>query len=311
MTIPLWHSTTTGSLLSCPQVKSLLGDYPSDIFLRIEERRALPASLSLYPRISSQFEMPVLDRSVTDRLMDMYFRSVNMQHPVLDYDECVTQYHSIVSEPLHPGLQSALVLAMLALADAARTSPPETLDAEWAPGSLYFLPALNIATETFLKSHTTTILLSQCLYLSALYYNFLGRPLDAWRFVHMSSTSFQRLWTRSKHCLEIDEELHHQPFMRLCWAIFALECDLIAEHHLPRSGIENIVDKLPLPLCGDPPDTSLLAWLAELSARRLLNRDHHALYADDHEYLLQAENVAKNAVERQNNEKFRRMMDLP
>lgn len=64
--------------------------------------------------------------------------------------------------------------------------------------------------------------------------------------------------------------------------------DLIAEHHLPRSGVENLVDKLNLPFCGDPPNLSLLAWLAELSARRLLNRVHHAMYAEGHEYLLQA-----------------------
>lgn len=65
--------------------------------------------------------------------------------------------------------------------------------------------------------------------------------------------------------------------------------DLIAEHHLPRSGVENVVEKLNLPLCGDPPNRSLLNWLAELSARRLLNRAHHVMYADDHKYILQAD----------------------
>lgn len=68
--------------------------------------------------------------------------------------------------------------------------------------------------------------------------------------------------------------------------------DLIAEHHLPRSGVENLVDKFNLPLCRDPPNACLLAWLAELSARRLLNRAHHAIYAEGHEYLLQANYVA-------------------
>lgn len=196
MTIPLRHSTTTGSLISCPQVKSLLGDYPNDVFLRIEERRTLPTSLELPSSTSGPLEMPVLDHAITSDLMEKYFQSVNMQHPIMDYEECVEQYHSLQSNPLESSLESALFLLMLALAEVAVAHPPDVLDADWMHGSTYFWPALTIAVETYLKTSVTTIVLSRCLYLAALYYNYLGRPLDAWKLVHMASTSFQRLWIK-------------------------------------------------------------------------------------------------------------------
>lgn len=193
MTIPLWHSTTTGSLISCPQVKSLLGDYPNDVFLRIEERRVLPAGLTLPSSTSSPLGMPVLDHAITNDLMEKYFQSVNMQHPILDYDECATQYHPLTSNPLEQSLESAFFLLMLAVAEVSGAPRPEALDADWSPGSTYFLPALTISVETYLRTSITTIVLPRCLYLAALYYNYLGRPLDAWKLVHMASTSFQRL----------------------------------------------------------------------------------------------------------------------
>ncbi|CAG8417436.1 unnamed protein product [Penicillium salamii] len=306
MTIPLWHSTTTQALLSCEKVKSLVGEYPSDVFLQIEERRQLPTDLRLSCITGDLPSLPYLDRRVTDVLIEYYFQSVNMQHPILDYDVSLAQYHRMASENSQPPLESALILIILALSEAARTNPPERLEEEWSPGSAYFLPALSVALDGHMNSPTTAIALPQCLYLAALYYNFLARPLDSWRFVHMASTSFQRLWirylhpsnmrciktvlmtlgiTRSNACLEMND-LKHQPLIRLCWAIFSLECDLIAEHHVPRSGVETLVDRIQLPLCGEQPSPSLLAWLAELSARRLLNRVHHVMYEEDQEHLL-------------------------
>lgn len=60
--------------------------------------------------------------------------------------------------------------------------------------------------------------------------------------------------------------------------------NLIAEHQLPRSGIEHVVDRMALPSChagGAHESHAMLNWLAELAVRRLLNRVHHAMYAGD------------------------------
>lgn len=212
MTIPLWHSTTTGSLLSCPLVRSLLGDYADDVFLRIEERRILPSHLKLACSSGIAPNIPILDRAITDNLMEMYFQTINIQHPVISYEDGLAHYHSVVAEPLQssfqpsfqpsfqapsqPSLQSSLVLAMLALAKAATTQPSEKLDSDWSPGSGYLLPASTITLDAYFNAAVITPDLPRCLYLIALYYNYLARPLDAWKLVHMASTSFQRLWIR-------------------------------------------------------------------------------------------------------------------
>jgi len=56
--------------------------------------------------------------------------------------------------------------------------------------------------------------------------------------------------------------------------------DLIAEHQLPRSGIEHVVDMMAFPSSEETNSAAMLCWLAELSCRRLLNRVHHVMYDD-------------------------------
>ena len=56
--------------------------------------------------------------------------------------------------------------------------------------------------------------------------------------------------------------------------------DLVAEHDLPRSGIEHLVETIALPYRPVHNSRSMLGWLAELSIRRLLNRVHGSLYGE-------------------------------
>ncbi|OQE43225.1 hypothetical protein PENCOP_c003G04729 [Penicillium coprophilum] len=57
--------------------------------------------------------------------------------------------------------------------------------------------------------------------------------------------------------------------------------DLIAEHHLPRSGIEHVIDLTPFPSFANHDAQETHVFLAELSVRRLLNRVHHTMYGSD------------------------------
>lgn len=57
--------------------------------------------------------------------------------------------------------------------------------------------------------------------------------------------------------------------------------DLIAEHHLPRSGIEHVIDLTPFPTFANNDAKETHVFLAELSIRRLLNRVHHTMYGSD------------------------------
>ncbi|KAF6526173.1 hypothetical protein HZS61_009217 [Fusarium oxysporum f. sp. conglutinans] len=94
----------------------------------------------------------------------------------------------------------------------------------------------------------------------------------------MASTDVQHYWIRSEKLLRDGSQ--DQSILRVFWAILVLECDILAEHHLPRSGIEKIVDKLPYPWSDGPSEPYMHRWLADLSSRRLLNRIHYVLYAE-------------------------------
>ncbi|XPS73296.1 hypothetical protein M3J09_005446 [Ascochyta lentis] len=275
MTIPFGHSTTTGSLLHMPQTSALLDQYPADLFFRIEQRRSVPPELALTFVSATYDTVPAFERCTTDPLVERFFSSVNSQHPVLDPPTFWSMYEEF---PDQPPVNHALCLIVLALAEAA-SQPPEANLPFWQPGVKYFTPALRILLQNSLCSFGNDLALPQGLYLAALYYSYAMRPLLAWKLVHMASTNVQHLWIQYQHDSDkSSKESKYQFAIRLMWAIFVLECDIIAEYHLPRSGIEHVMDHLPFPQCNSSTEPHMLFWLADLSSRKLLNRVHHTMY---------------------------------
>lgn len=55
---------------------------------------------------------------------------------------------------------------------------------------------------------------------------------------------------------------------------------MLAEYHLPRSGIENVVEKLFYPECRPFSNDTYYNWISNLSARRLMNRVHFTIYSN-------------------------------
>lgn len=195
MAIPLSHSTTTSNLLQSGPVKAFLGEYSPNIFLHIETCRPVPYPLSLNLATPGQTQLPVLFREETDILIRVFFESVNRLHPVLDQALFYALYADALDKGLYPNLHSALILVVLALASAANDTP-EPRSSSWMPGVRFFTPALDILLREGLQSVGTNQVLSQALYLAALYYGYLARPLQAWRLVHMASTEVQHYWSR-------------------------------------------------------------------------------------------------------------------
>ncbi|KAI6766042.1 hypothetical protein HG530_007112 [Fusarium avenaceum] len=280
MDIPLSHSSTTGNLLRSAPAKALLGHYPPDLFLHIELRRPIPEGLRLNAVPASQIELPSLSPNETDHLVRNYFQLVHRFHPILDQRAFYDLYDQTLEHGPRADLTSALVLVVLALGTVAAETP-NRMDACWCPGIRYFTPAVRLLLTESLCSFGGDPLLPQALYLAALYYSYLSRPLLAWRLVHMASTDVQHYWIRSEKLLRDGQGgSQDQSILRVFWAILVLECDILAEHHLPRSGIEKIVDKLPYPWSDGPFEPYMHRWLADLSSRRLLNRIHYVLYAE-------------------------------
>ncbi|KAL6400030.1 C6 finger domain-containing protein [Ilyonectria robusta] len=280
MVIPLPHSTTTGNLLQTANAKSLLGEYPADIFFHLEARRPVPEVLSFTACSLDQIEFPPLDHNRMDRLVENFFELVNQQHPILERADFQKLNRGVWDRSPGPDVESALAFIVFALGSVAVDKPDTGVQA-WLPGVEFFTPALRVLLALWPSSFGANFVFPQALYLAALYFSYLARPLQSWRLVHMASTNVQHSWIRCQTLMQdSSNHLLYQPLLRVCWAIFVLECDILAEHHLPRSGIEQIIDKLPFPLCGSPPDRDMLHWLADLSARSMLNRAHHVMYSD-------------------------------
>jgi hypothetical protein len=284
MTIPHGHLTTTGSLLGSKQVTALLGDFPVDVFLDTEVRRSIPHALTNTTNSDIYAVLPNLDESSVGHLMDAFLALVHPENPIVEEAIIVGIYKSALQDGLRQDLDGVLCLVCFALGEAVQRmpTPAELADTNWAPGAEYVSLALPILIQEFVTSFGSNILLPQALYLVARYFGYLARPLQSWRYVHMASTNLQHFSNSLRTMTPLQEGSQDmQAILRAAWAIFGLECDLIAEHHFPRSGIEHIVDSLPLPQCGPSPRIEMLYWLSELSVRRLLNRVHHVLYMNE------------------------------
>jgi hypothetical protein len=195
MDIPLSHSSTTGNLLRSAPAKALLGHYPADLFLHIELRRPIPDGLQLIPVPTSQINLPTLQPDETDILIQNFFRLVHHFHPILDQRAFHDLYNRTIDDGLRPDLASALVLVVLALG-AVAAATPNLSEPSWHPGIQYFTPAVRLLLAESLCSFGGNPILPQALYLAALYYSYISRPLLAWRLVHMASTDVQHYWIR-------------------------------------------------------------------------------------------------------------------
>ncbi|CAK7214414.1 hypothetical protein SEUCBS140593_002174 [Sporothrix eucalyptigena] len=105
----------------------------------------------------------------------------------------------------------------------------------------------------------------------------MNLPLQAWRMVHLTSINLQYSVASSRERRPHDDTATTST--RLYWACFIFESDTLAEFHVPRTGIELVVDKLQFPTLSISSGRDALLFLAVCSIRRLLNRIHSTLYS--------------------------------
>ncbi|KAF1736409.1 putative transcriptional regulatory protein [Beauveria bassiana] len=287
MVIPMWHSTTTDSLLQLPLIRELIGRYPSDFFLHIESRRPSPwlpwrSASTNSNELNTTDLFPLSPDDGDHALVDDFVNNVNSQYCILDVHEVLelrTLLHdarrtSGIQPPLLVHIRLYIILALGTISRKQR----DFLTA----GSKDYAPSIalcgQILLQEWMQYSGESVLLPQTLCLLALYYGYMCWPLISAKCLHMASTALQQFFVRQHNSERSAPPREYQVMLRTFWAIFLQECDLLAEYHLPRSGVEHIVEKLPFPDCGDPTDKNMIAWLANLSARRLLNRVHHVMY---------------------------------
>lgn len=271
-TIPNGHNTPAVRMLNLPQIQSLIGKYPEDYFYNIEIHREVPNMGDITP--------PNLDKARCDELFNSYWTLVHPHHPILNYSNLSGYYEALFHDPAAEfswSIKNAIVLVVLALGEVVSSSSSVIInnrDRSQLPGMRFFDPAFTIINKEGRFDFGFNALVAQAQILSGVYFAYLAYPLLSWRMVHAASTTVQLMLSRATDIESlIDDEI------RLFWSAFLIESDRLAEFELPRSGIENLVDNMRLPLIPDAPDAVIIHFLAELSIRRLLNRVHNTLYS--------------------------------
>ncbi|RFU75020.1 hypothetical protein TARUN_7225 [Trichoderma arundinaceum] len=253
ITIPLGHQTSTSSLLTLPQMRPLVGDYPEDFIFRVEDSRARSAALDFMAVPGPQGnEENAVDRAVADEYLASFLAMVHAFHPIFDRDDLLANYEVVMGEGLGSDIRSGVFLAIFALGATASDAIDHGKNGN--TGDTCMQKALRILVPAWMVSFSGNVQLSQGLILCALYFT-------------------------CKDILSSQAEI--QELTRLSWLCFIIESDILAEFHQPRSGIDVLVDRMPFPNYGTNPKIEQLCVLAEISARCLLNRMHHAIYFTD------------------------------
>ncbi|OQV03337.1 Fungal specific transcription factor domain-containing protein [Cladophialophora immunda] len=282
LTIPPGHEASSSNLLSLPQVETLAGEFPDEFFFRVEAHHAkVMETCSSNTVTADSSDIPQVGREAADMFLQAFFELVHPFHPIFDRKAFTTLYEDAFAKALCRNEESGVVFVVLALGAVISEDPDgkHTLGGRTIPGIHYYRAAQQILMSRWTQSVGGNLLLSQGLLLCALYLTYAVQPLLAWKFVHLASTNVEQLLIRTKNA-EPDEP-RVQEILRLSWSSFVIECDILAEFHQPRSCIQLLADKMLFPHCGDPPDTSRMLFLAEISARSLGNRIHYSINFTD------------------------------
>ena len=276
LTIPTGHNTAAIRVLSMPQIKSLVGEYPRNYFYDIESKRRIIGLDGNVPAV-------YLDRAVCDTLLASYMSTVHAHHPILDSTKLLGYYEKSFEQGISETIESAIVLVVLALGEVASAASaviiPRSRDKrDSVPGIGYFTTAFNIISREAQFDFGANVLVAQAQVLVGVYFAYIVHPLSSWRIVHQASITVQLIISRVAEMSSLNDDE-----VKLFWSCFLIESDRLAEFELPRSGIESLVDDMPLPSVSNSPDSVIIYFLAEISIRRLLNRVHSTLYADNHD----------------------------
>ncbi|GKZ25833.1 hypothetical protein AbraIFM66951_002834 [Aspergillus brasiliensis] len=190
MTIPLGHGSTSEDLLRARKVKLLLGGHPKNMFLKTEQKRGQPEEFTL--RLDSTWATASgasLEEAAAADLVNVYFAEVNSRFPVLDQETFSVIFNSTDLKG-EMDTTVALVLMVLALASVSQETA-DNIKGNTLPAAAFARPSIQFLLREWPSYYRTDTHLCQALFLAASWYNYLCRPLQAWRMIHMASTNIQ------------------------------------------------------------------------------------------------------------------------
>lgn len=190
MNIPVEHKTSSNYLLGLPAMKTLIGEYPTNLFFLLESQSPLPPKLS--PEQWQDSLPPFhIDRAFLDHLVSSFFSSVHVSHPVLDQAEFTQIYESFLEKGADSSTESALCMTVFALG-AVSSLPAGSCDPLCSPhGTEYMQYALPTLMLRSLWSFSFDLALAQALVLASVYFAYIVRPLHSWRLIYSATNLLQ------------------------------------------------------------------------------------------------------------------------
>lgn len=189
-TIPMGHETTTASLFSYPSISNLIGNYSEDLFFEIECHRDLELANLL---AQNNPYLPALDLSkdVTDNLVSEFFLQVHPEIPVLDEGLFLIIYEDMMS--FGPKHKTDTALCLLVLSLGKLVSRPQDTSHQHALGDGIdlFSAAYHILLNEWVRSFDFDSSLPLGLFFVSVYFCYTSRPLQAWKWVNMTSSTLQ------------------------------------------------------------------------------------------------------------------------
>lgn len=188
LTIPVGHLTTTGSLLSLPQVRSLIGYYPQDIFLQLESQRTIEFPSPLHSAASLDFGQPII-RSYIETFFDLVYPS----YPIMNKDWFSAIHANAIENGSKDDFDTALLLVVIGFGMMVSNlhDYPDIAVQNDKNGMKYFTSANQIIAASWIRTSSLDIALSTSLIYGAMYMSYLDRPIQMWKLINQASSSLQ------------------------------------------------------------------------------------------------------------------------
>ena len=193
--IPREHSTAANTLLSLPQVRYLVGDYPRTYFADIEQALPLPPQLDYLHATPPVW--PALNPPLLDTLAENYYAVVHPNHPLFNR-QVFQQWKILVYENgLSDTMESAICCCVWALGamvcrDDVFTTPSEQLERDELALN-FFQPALRLILHRSTWTFKPNLEICQALLLAGTFFSHTGRPLHNAKMVNLASNHFLQL----------------------------------------------------------------------------------------------------------------------
>jgi len=288
-TIPSTHISATEDLLISP----IAAPYPSlraqfrPIFLLESRCPAIP----FQPRSIR----PVFTTSEAERLLNSFQRNVNFWYPTVSKATLQNLFERVRNGFVENTCEDCAALLVMALGAASELvqlvhSSTKSHGFEsrqhqselMTMASVCYDEAMKLLNVAYMEISTIS---TQCVFLAAIYCSFLQRPLQTWGHLNTAATKCRALLAYGTGSGNIEDD---ECIRRIFWSCYIIESDLISElSHLPQSGVAEVESEVPLPgplqthFTEAETESSALYFLSCISIRRLLNRVHHLLYAED------------------------------